>query len=169
MNELAIQAEVGRRLRAAIGRAHKGHALKVNSRRNDDGGKNDDITALIEQLIESGAFTSADKTGLQALAPDTIRAIAEKFSGDEPEEEAASEGGEIEEVITKFNCTCRDEKDYSDFIHAGRPQALRHDLPEQRAMRNYRIANAHHRKMVANAREDEIAKGMLPPSSRRAS
>lgn len=158
MKELAIQAEVGRRLRAAIGRAHKGHALKVNSR-NSEGGKNDDIPSLIEQLIESGAFTSADKTGLQALSPDSIRALVEKFSG-----------GEAEEVVDEVrnSCSCHDE-DHSDFIHAGRPMSLRRELPEQRAMRNYKTANAQHRKMVANAREDEIAKGMLPPSSRRAS
>lgn len=158
MNELAIQAEVGRRLRAAIGRAHKGHALRVNSKfawNSSDGGKNDDIPALIHQLIASGAFTSGDKAGLQSLAPDTIRALAEKFSGGEEE---------IEEVITKFN-----GEDHSDFIHAGRPAALRRELPEQRAMRNYQIANAQHRKVIANAQEDKIAKGMLPPSSRRAS
>lgn len=99
MKELAIQAEVGRRLRSAIGRTHSRHALKINSA---EGGKNDDIPALIEQLIESGEFTSADKAGLQALPPATIRALAEKFSGDE-----------IEDVATSFNS-------HEEFIHAGR-------------------------------------------------
>lgn len=160
MKELAIQAEVGRRLREVIGRAHMGHALKVNVR--TDEGKNDDIPALIENLIASGAFSSADKTGLQAMRPDAIRAIAEKFS----EEEVADEE-EIEEVVTKMNCSCNDE-DYSDFIHAGRPMALRRELPEVRAMRNARIGIAQNRRFVANAVSDPIAVGMLPRSSRRA-
>lgn len=147
MKELAIQAEVGRRLRSAIGRTHSRHALKVNS------GENDDIPALIEQLIGSGEFTSADKAGLQALPPATIRALAERFSGDE-----------IEDVITKFNSS---PDGHEDFIHAGRAKALRRELPGERAVRNFRIAAAHQRRLMTNAQEDGIAEGMLPPSSRR--
>jgi hypothetical protein len=141
----------------------RGNAAKFiwNADDIESGGKNDDIPSLIEQLIASGAFTSADKTGLQAMRPDAIRAIAEKFSDEEVAEE------EIEEVVTKMNCSCHDE-DYSDFIHAGRPIALRRELPEVRAMRNARIGIAQNRRLVANAVSDPIALGMLPPSSRRA-
>lgn len=158
MKELHIQAEVGRRLREVLGRSYKRRALTTNSRFhwnkgdvvfNDDGGKNDDIPALIDQLIEAGHFTSADKTGLQALRPEAIRTLVERLGTTD----------ESDEVEPHLNAS------YEDFVHAHRPKAMRRELPEVRASRNAQTAQ---RAFRVNGIEDEIAIGMLPPSSRRA-
>lgn len=134
MRELTIQAEVGRRLRVAIAK-RKGLANKFHWNAGEgviiEGGKNDDIPDIIEKLINSGAFSSADKVGLQALAPDTLRALAAKLVADDGEVADTDEDGE--------DALRMNSSDYEDFIHCHRPKAMRRELPETRARRNHRM------------------------------
>lgn len=137
MRELTIQAEVGRRLRVAIAK-RKGLSNKFHWNAGDgviiEGGKNDDIPEIIENLIASGKFTSADKVGLQALSPDTLRSLAGKVAVSEE----ADTDTDAEETDDDLRMNSSDDGDYEDFIHCHRPKAMRRELPETRARRNQR-------------------------------
>lgn len=140
--ELDIQAEVGRRVREVIGRAHSGHALKVNSIHQSEEDE------LVEKLIETGGFTSDDIPGLKQLSTDALRSLLEKF---------AEQNMVGDEVYMNSN------HDYEDFIHAHRPKKFRRELPEVRATRNLMGAISRQRRLTVYA-DDKIAEGMVPPS-----
>ena len=146
MRELSIQAEVGRRLREVIGRAHPNHALRTNS-----------DSRMIEEIVASGMFTSKDASALTKMHVDTLRALHKKFAGMKPPKDDDDE--EIEDVKTT------DDDEVAVMANMGRTgkalerQNQRHALSARtERMRQPRYFQ------VANGVTDDEAIGMLPPT-----
>lgn len=152
MKELNIQAEVGRRLREVIGRAHAGHALRVNR----DARK-------IDELIASGKFTSKDANALRRMHADTIHALHKKFVGDAPA--ATDNNDEDEEIEDVTHTHDEDDEEVAVMANLGRTgkalerQNQRHALTARAA----RMSQPRYFQR-ANGIQDAEAEGMVPPT-----
>lgn len=137
MKELAIQAEVGRRLRNAIGRTHARHALRLNS-------SNDELRTMVDDLVKTGIFTPQDGQTLMTMSPNTVRTLHKQF---------------VEPDLEPSLLLSHDQM--VDFAHAHRPKAMRRELPEHRAARNARALGTRVQQRAHG--HDAEAEGMVPP------
>lgn len=164
MDELAIQAEVGRRVRAAM----KRHPNKF--RTNADEGADKERVLMIDELVKSGLFTDQDRGALQAMRPDTLRAVYAKMAGVDTaltlmSKMSATTVGAHESMLPP---TMADA-----MLERGRITPERHkQMKAQERERYQRTLRAQQRRrqpdLEANEAEQEYLKGMLSPSTRRA-
>lgn len=139
MNELRRQAEVGQRLREAIGAGH----LRTNGSGN----------RMIDELMASGRFTTRDKVALRRMHADTIRALHKKFA--KPvKEDVDMEDDEDEEIKGMAN------------MHRTGKALERQNARNAVAARMERTFAPRYFQ-ITNGVTDAEAEGMIPPTYTR--